>query len=82
MTRSTRFDIPLVLPGIEDEQDKCVARLVSLLEARNGIERVHVAHGPEESGPDAGKHPDGAPNRSAALCLHYDPERISLAQIN
>lgn len=82
MTRFTRLHIPLVLPGIEDEQDKCVARLVSLLEARNGIERVHVTHGSEESGHEAGEHPDGDPHTSAALCLHYDPERISLAQIS
>lgn len=82
MTRSTRLDIPLLLPGIEDEQDKCVARLVSLLEARDGIERVHITHGSEESGHDAGQHPDGEPYTSVALCLHYDPERISLAQIS
>ncbi len=82
MTRSTRLDIPLVLPGVEVEQDECVARLVSFLEARNGIERVHVTHGSEESGHDAGKHPPGEPQTQAALCLHYDPERITLAQIS
>ena len=82
MTQSVRLDIPLVLPGIEDDQDECVARLVSLLEARNGIKRVHVTHGSEESAHDAGMHPDGEPQTQAALCLHYDPERISLAQIN
>jgi len=82
MTKSVRLDIPLVLPGIEDDQDECVARLVSLLEARNGVERVHVTHGSEASAHDAGKHPDGQPQTPAALCLHYDPERISLAQIS
>ena len=82
MTRSVRLDIPLVLPGIQDDQDECVARLVTLLEARNGIERVHVTHGTEESAHDAGNHPDGEPQTPAALCLHYDSERISLAQIN
>ena len=81
MTRSVRLDIPLVLPGIADDQDECVARLVTMLEGRNGIERVHVAHGSEESAHDVGKHPDGAPQTDAALCLHYDPERISLAHI-
>ena len=81
MTESVRLDIPLLLPGIRDDQDDCVARLVSLLECRNGVERVHVAHGSEESAHEVGRHPDGTPQASASLCLHYDPERISLAQI-
>ena len=82
MMQSTRLDIPLVLPGVDDEQDECVARLVSLLEGRIGIQRVHVTHRSEESAHDAGKHPAGEPQTPAALCLHYDPERISLARIN
>lgn len=82
MTQSVRLDIPLVLPGIEDDQDECVARLVTLLEARNGIQRIHVTHGSEESAHDAGRRPDGEPHSSAALCLHYDPDLISLAHIN
>ena len=81
MTQSVQLDIPVVLPGIEDDQDECVARLVTMLEARNGIQRVHVTHGSEESAHDAGMHPEGEPQTPAALCLHYDPERISLAQI-
>lgn len=79
--RTARLDLPLILPGVEDDQDACVAQLVSLLEARNGVERVHVTHGSEESAHDVGKHPAGAPTTSAALCLHYDPERITLGQI-
>ena len=81
MTQSVRLDIPIVLPGIPNDQDECVVRLVALLEARNGIQRVHVTHGSEESAHDAGKHPAGQPQTPAALCLHYDPERLSLTQI-
>ena len=81
MTQSVRLDIPMVLPGVQDEQDGCVRRLVGMLEGRQGIERVHVTHGSEESAHDVGEHPHGVPHTDAALCLHYDPERMSLAQI-
>ena len=81
MTRRARLDLPLVLSGVPDDQDACVARLVSVLEGRSGVERVHVTHGDEESPHDVGEHPHGVPQTKASLCLHYDPERISLAQI-
>ena len=83
MSESVRLDLPLLLPGVKDDQDACVARLVSLLEARSGIERVHVVH---ENGEavvehDVGAHPQEAPQTPAALCLHYDPGRITLGQL-
>ena len=37
-----RVDLPLILPEVGDAQDECVARLISLLEARDGVSRVHV----------------------------------------
>lgn len=70
-----------MLSGVPDDQDACVARLVSVLEDRDGVERVHVTHGDEESAHDVGEHPHGVPQTNASLCLHYDPKRISLAQI-
>lgn len=82
MTETVRLDLPLVLPAIEDDQDACVARLVQLLEGRSGIERVHVAHGGEETAHEVGEHPADAPQSGATLCLHYDPERLTLSQIN
>lgn len=30
MTRAMRLDIPIVLPGVQDERDACVARLRAL----------------------------------------------------
>lgn len=83
MSRSLRLDIPLLLPEVEDDQDACVARLVSLLEARNGIERVHVTHGEggESLEHEVGQHPSDVPASAGALCLHFDPERISISQI-
>lgn len=83
MTQSIWLDVPLLLPGVQDDQDACVARVVSLLENRDGIERVHIRH--EVDGQivehDIGAHPASLPEGAGALCLHYDPERITIAQI-
>jgi Cd2+/Zn2+-exporting ATPase len=73
--RTTRLDLPLLLPEVGDAQDACVDRLVRLLERRAGVARVHVLR--------AGEQEPGGPAPSAApqLCLHYDPERLSLARV-
>ncbi len=82
MTESVRLDIPLLLSGVPDDQDACVRRLVAVLEKQDGIERVHVTHGPDEkSAHDVGCHPTGVPQSPASLCVHHDPNRVSLAQI-
>ena len=80
---SIRLDLPLLLPDVQDDQDACVARVVSLLEARDGIEQVHIVHvgEPETAAHPVGAHAPEKPQTPAALCLHYDPDRISLAQI-
>ena len=83
MTRSIQLDIPVLLPGVQDDQDACVARVVSLLEGRDGIEEIHVRHdevGRQTEHP-VGKHPADEPPAAGELCLHFDPERISIAQI-
>jgi Cd2+/Zn2+-exporting ATPase len=83
MTRSIDLDIPLLLPSVPGDQDACVARLVSLLEARDGIERVHVKHEVEGRAVShgAGAPPAHLPESAGTLCLHYHPERITIAQI-
>ncbi|MCA9919962.1 MAG: cation-translocating P-type ATPase, partial [Anaerolineales bacterium] len=53
------------MPDIKDARDDCVARLEHTLENHGGIRRVHVKH---EADP-------------AQLCLHYDPNLISLAAV-
>ena len=58
------LDLALVLPGIPDERDACVARLTSLLQS----EDIGQAHVIREDG-------------KARLCLHYNFERISLAEV-
>ena len=67
MTQSTRLDLPLLLPEVQDVQDACVVRLTRLLERRPGVTRVHVLR---------------AGDTTAQLCLHYDPEQLSLAQVS
>ena len=66
MGDTLRLDLPVVLPDIEDARDACVARLEASLMQEAGVERVHV----DDGGGDA-----------AVLCLHYDPARLSLAEV-
>ncbi|MDQ7039694.1 MAG: heavy metal translocating P-type ATPase [Rhodothermus sp.] len=66
MTR-VRVELPVILPDIPDEQDPCVQRLQASLSVKPGIEHVHVV--PPQ---------DGTP---ACLCVHYDPDQISLDEI-
>ena len=83
-----RVDLPLILPEVGDAQDECVARLISLLEARDGVSRVHVVREGNAFPDDvvaAEKRigaPDSAPLQTEPqLCLHYDPERLTIAKL-
>ena len=67
MTDKLRLDIPILLPDSPDAADGCVTRLIGQLRGREGIEEVHVI--PAMAG------------EAAQLCIHYDPERISLSRI-
>ena len=64
---STRIDLPLILPGIPDERDACIARLQAGLAGRPGISAVHVQ--PSEDG------------RPASLCIHFDPNYLTIRQV-
>lgn len=65
MIQKLQLEIPLLLPHIPDERDGCVARLQAALLARRGISQAHIVH------------EDGV----ARLCLHYDAELVSLAEV-
>ena len=66
MTEQTlQLDIPLLVPEIEDVLDDCLRQLERLLENRRGIHRVHVTENA----------------KTPKLCLHYDPNLISLAAV-
>lgn len=67
MTQKLQLAIPLILPDVTDASDACVGRLTSELSVRPGVEQVHIVK------PDGG-HP-------ALLCIHYDPDAVSLARI-
>lgn len=60
-----QLELSIVLPQAEDERDQCVARLQERLEGARGIAKAHVDH-------DNGK---------TVLCLHYDPNLISLDRV-
>lgn len=67
MTQKLQLDIPLILPDVTDASDACVGRLTSELSARPGVEQVHIV-----------KPGEGRP---ALLCIHYDPDAVSLSRI-
>ena len=61
-----QLNIPILLPGVDDERDGCVSRLEERLTNQTGIQRVHLDHN------DAGK---------PVLCLHYDPNLVPLEKL-
>ena len=63
--QSLQLGIPVVLPGIDDASDGCVARLQERLQAQTGISEAHVER-------DHGQ---------AVLCLHYDPNLVPLEKL-
>ncbi|CCV05741.1 Cadmium-exporting ATPase [Mesorhizobium metallidurans STM 2683] len=66
MTEKLRLDIPIVLPEVSDAADACVARLISDLRPRQGVEDVHVTT-------RDGELPQ--------LCIHYDADILPLPRI-
>lgn len=75
MQRTTRLDLPLVLPDVPDTRDACIARLTRVLHAQAGVLQAHVL--------DVGDaDPDGATVVTGpTLCLHYDADRVTLAEV-
>ncbi|AIT82370.1 MULTISPECIES: heavy metal translocating P-type ATPase [Sphingomonadaceae] len=67
MTEKLQLEIPLILPEIPDSSDGCVDRLTKNLIARPGIDQAHILA------------PEG--DKPALLCIHYDPEAVSLSRI-
>lgn len=63
--KSVEIALPLLLPDIEDERDACLEKLQNALQAHKGILTTHL-------------HSDHDP---VDLCIHYDPNLISLAVV-
>lgn len=67
MTPRLRLDLPLLLPDVPDVRDACVARLEASLAGTPGVLRTHVVNSEDL--------------QEAALCLHYDPDVVSLEDV-
>ncbi len=67
MTEKTRIEIALLLPAVPDARDACVQRLGDLLRAQHGIEAAHL--------------PDVSSKEPGQICIHYDPDRLSLGEV-
>ena len=66
MTEHTiQLDLTLVAPALADERDHCWTRLTDQLQTLRGVQKAHLLT-------------DKAP---AQLCLHYDPNLVTLAQV-
>ncbi|HST57309.1 MAG TPA: heavy metal translocating P-type ATPase [Longimicrobium sp.] len=66
MTEKLRLDLPVLLPEVADSRDACVDRLESLITRHPGVTDVHLV---EQDG------------RGHALCMHYNSETLTLAQV-
>ncbi len=59
------LNLPLLLPEVRETRNRVVHLLVDALDGKTGIEKAHV---------------DGE-GTNAKLCIHYDPDRISLSEL-
>lgn len=71
-THKVRIDIPVLLPDLPDARDACVERLTTMLASHQGVSEAHVGAVDSEDEPTPGN----------VLCLHYDPDVITLARLN
>lgn len=63
--KTLELEIPLLLPGIENEDDACLSRLEAALRSHKGLQRAHLERD----------------KRPVILCLHYDPNTISVEEV-
>ena len=65
MEKIIELEIQSLLPGVENDQDSCIRRLEAALQKQHGMQRAHLENC--ENG--------------VKLCLHYDPETISVSEV-
>ncbi|KAA3644051.1 MAG: cadmium-translocating P-type ATPase [Chloroflexi bacterium] len=63
--KTIELEISVLVQGLQDDRDACLAHLEKMLAQRKGILRAHIKRDQEP----------------ARLCLHYDPNLISLAAV-
>lgn len=78
MPETMRLDLPMLLPGVEDAQDACIGRLITLVTAQAGVTRVHVTRADSAVTHETDEPQGRVPAAEALLCLHYDPEQVTL----
>ena len=61
-----QIDLPVILPGVESEDDGCIARLETRLREQSGVHEVHF---------------DKNAVGQSVLCLHYDPNLVPLEKL-
>jgi Cd2+/Zn2+-exporting ATPase len=66
MTEKLVLDLRLLLPELPKSRDGCVQRLQDLLRAEGGVGDTHVLED-RAAGP--------------ALCIHFDPERLTVSRV-
>ncbi|HTN47222.1 MAG TPA: heavy metal translocating P-type ATPase [Flavipsychrobacter sp.] len=62
-----KVNLAILLPEIPDERDACVGRMIDVLKRHKGLEAVHLVAGTDK--------------RQAQLCFHFDPDMISIRQV-
>ena len=67
MTDKTLIELTVLLPDIPDARDRCYERFVDSIQARVGIDAVHLLKRDTEA--------------AGTLCIHYDPNRLSLQDV-
>ena len=65
MEKTIELEIQSLLPGVENDEDSCVRRLEAALQKQPRMQRAHLENC--ENG--------------VKLCLHYDPEMISVSEV-
>lgn len=65
--QKVKINLNLLLPEIPDERDACVSRIIAALKNHKGIDEVHLA--------------DGKDMQEAQLCFHFNPDIISVQQV-
>ncbi len=64
--KTVEIAIPILLPDVEDECDACIDTLQAMLQSHKGIVRTHLE----------------VEHDPIDLCIHYDPNLISLAAVD
>ncbi|WP_145081842.1 heavy metal translocating P-type ATPase [Aureliella helgolandensis] len=65
--KKIKLELKVLMPNVPDAQDGCVERLTELLRIKVGIDDAHVTD-------ESHQQPD-------RLCIHYDPNKVSLSEV-